>query len=439
MKPNPSMDRRAFLRRVGLVAAATGLPPQFLLRPSIANAGALDAQATFLLLSVSSDGDPLNANLPGSYVPDAMNNPLLPATEVSVGSQRWLAGSPWADASLDRFRSRTCFFHHVCHTAAHTEMAAVLGLHGAVASANGRGFEQLPSMIAQENAAALGTLQQEPIALGRERLSFGGRPLPSIRPQEVAALFLGNPAGGQAASLESLAELRDAAIDDLYRREDFGAPQRAFLDRYAQSRNTARDIGLQIRAALAGLAAPGSADADGPRDQILTALALFRLRLTPVVTIKVPFGGDNHADDGLEHEAEETTAGAAHLAFLDEQLHSGPDPLAAKVTFANLNTFGRSLYNSPDGRAHNGDHHVMMISGPAVRGCVVGGVQRQNEDFSALPINSITGAGGEVDADIEVGDTMAAAGHTLAAACGVAEVRRVERIRAGFAVFDATL
>ena len=81
----------------------------------------------------------------------------------------------------------------------------------------------------------------------------------------------------------------------------------------------------------------------------------------------------------------------------------------------------------------------MMISGPAVRGCVVGGVQRQNGDFSALPINSITGAGGEVDADIEVGDTMAAAGHTLAAACGVPEVRRVERIRAGFAVFDATL
>jgi hypothetical protein len=215
------MDRRSFLRRVGLVAAATGLPPQFLLKPSIANAGALDAQATFLLLSVSSDGDPLNANLPGSYVPDAMNNPLLPATEVSVGSQRWLAGSPWADASLDRFRSRTCFFHHVCHTAAHTEMAAVLGLHGAVASANGRGFEQLPSMIAQENAAALGTLQQEPIALGRDRLTFGSRPLPSIRPQEVAALFLGSPAGGQAASLESLAELRDAAINDLYRSEDF--------------------------------------------------------------------------------------------------------------------------------------------------------------------------------------------------------------------------
>ena len=234
MKPNPSMDRRSFLRRVGLVAAATGLPPQFLLKPSIANAGALDAQATFLLLSVSSDGDPLNANLPGSYVPDAMNNPLLPATEVSVGSQRWLAGSPWADASLDRFRSRTCFFHHVCHTAAHTEMAAVLGLHGAIASSNGRGFEQLPSMIAQENAASLGTLQQEPIALGPERLTFGSRPLPSIRPQEVAALFLGSPAGGQAASLESLAELRDAAINDLYRREDFGAPQRAFLDRYAQ-------------------------------------------------------------------------------------------------------------------------------------------------------------------------------------------------------------
>ena len=288
MKPNPSMDRRSFLRRVGLVAAATGLPPQFLLKPSIANAGALDAQATFLLLSVSSDGDPLNANLPGSYVPDAMNNPLLPATEVSVGSQRWLAGSPWADASLDRFRSRTCFFHHVCHTAAHTEMAAVLGLHGAIASSNGRGFEQLPSMIAQENAAALGTLQQEPIALGPERLTFGSRPLPSIRPQEVAALFLGSPAGGQAASLESLAELRDAAINDLYRREDFGAPQRAFLDRYAQSRNTARDIGLQIRAALTGLAAPGSDDANGPRDQILTALALFRLRLTPVVSIKVP-------------------------------------------------------------------------------------------------------------------------------------------------------
>lgn len=439
MKPSPPMDRRAFLRRVALTAAATGLPPQFLLRPSIANAGPLDAAATFLLLSISSDGDPLNANLPGSYVPDAQNNPLLPATEVTLGSQRWMTGSAWADPSLDRFRSRTCFFHHVCHTAAHTEMAAVLGLHGAVAARNGRGFEQLPSMIAQENAAALGTMQQEPIALGRERLTFGGRPLASIQPQELAALFLGNPATGQAASLESLAELRDAALDDLYHREDFGTAQRDFLDRYAQSRNTARDIGLQIRDALSGLAAPGSSDANGPRDQILTALALFRLRLTPVVTIKIPFGGDNHTDDGLAHEAEQTTAGAAHLAFLDEQLHSGPDPLASKVTFANLNTFGRSLYNSPDGRAHNGNHHVMMMSGPAVRPLVVGGVRRDGDDFSAMPINSITGAGGEDDADIEVGDTMAAAGHTLAAACGVSEARRVERIRAGFAVFDATL
>ena len=438
MNPPRTMNRRAFLRRAGLLAAATGLPTGFLLQPTAANAGVMDARATFLLLSISSDGDPLNANLPGSYVPEAMNNPLLPAVETSVGDQRWLAGSVWADPSLDRFRSRTCFFHHVCHTAAHTEMAAVLGLHGAVAASNGRGFEQLPSMIAQENAAALGTLQQEPIALGRERLTFGGRPLPSIRPQEVAALFLGNPAAG-GVTLESLADLRDTALNDLYRRDDFGAPQRAFLDRYVQSRDTARDVGLQIRDALSGLAEPGSDEANGPRDQILTALALFRLRLTPVATIKIPFGGDNHSDDGLAHEAEQTTAGAAHIAFLDDLLHSGPDPLADRVTFANLNTFGRSLYNTPDGRAHNGNHHVMMMSGPAVRGCVVGGARRDGDDFSALPLNSITGAGGEPDADIAVGDTMAAAGHTLAAACGVREGRRVERIRAGFAVFDATL
>ena len=81
----------------------------------------------------------------------------------------------------------------------------------------------------------------------------------------------------------------------------------------------------------------------------------------------------------------------------------------------------------------------MMMSGPAVRPLVVGGARRDGNDFTALPLNSITGAGGESDADISVGDTMAAAGHTLAAACGVSEARRVQRIRAGFAVFDATV
>jgi len=58
---------------VGLRALATGLPPWFLLNPRRATAQDLQCMLNaqnnnqYLILSTSSNGDPVNCNCPGTY------------------------------------------------------------------------------------------------------------------------------------------------------------------------------------------------------------------------------------------------------------------------------------------------------------------------------------------------------------------------------------
>ena len=59
---------------VGLRCLATGLPKSWLLGDRIAHAADLSPQ--FLILATSGQGDPLNANAPGSFVQGAENSPI---------------------------------------------------------------------------------------------------------------------------------------------------------------------------------------------------------------------------------------------------------------------------------------------------------------------------------------------------------------------------
>ena len=59
---------------VGLRAFATGLPKTWLLGERTAYAAEPTPQ--FLILATSGQGDPLNVNVPGSYVAGAQNSPL---------------------------------------------------------------------------------------------------------------------------------------------------------------------------------------------------------------------------------------------------------------------------------------------------------------------------------------------------------------------------
>jgi hypothetical protein len=130
-----SLPRRNLLKAtvfggsgLGLRALATGLPVGFLARPLAARAQDLQCtdkgKARYLVLSTSSAGDPLNANVPGTYdFPDIVHaaDPRMAPTPMSLGgkmvtgAQLWSTLPPWV---LDR----TVFFHHATFTNNHANL-----------------------------------------------------------------------------------------------------------------------------------------------------------------------------------------------------------------------------------------------------------------------------------------------------------------------------
>lgn len=424
--------RRALIRTlllgtgcVGLRALATGLPTPFLRTGSVARAQQAD-KPTALILAHSGQGDPLNANCPGSYVAGVEHSPdpAMAETDVQLGSMTSRAAAPWATLS-EPLRDRMSFFHHRTHTNAHPEMGKVLTSHGSVKEADSNSTTMLASMLSSQLAGPLGSTQLEPITMGRDRITFQGRPLDLVRPTDLQGLF-------QAPSelADQLRALRDAELDALYAdlKQSGTRAQRVFLDRYAQGRTQARDIGEQLAALIDRV--PLEADApNGARDELLCAVALIRLNVAPVVTVRIPFGGDNHGDSDLAAEVEQTVSGVSAMQFLhDELVAAGLDD---SVTFASLNVFGRTLKrNSQGGRNHNANHHVMCMFGPRVRGGVVGGPVADNRDFSAQPIDSSTGAvapDGDIDPSISLESAMA----TLGAAVGLSGDVLERTIRGG--------
>ena len=103
------------------------------------------------------------------------------------------------------------------------------------------------------------------------------------------------------------------------------------------------------------------------------AVGLVRLKVAPVLSITLPFGGDNHADDGLQNEATQHVESIGALAQLMTLLEQ--NGLSDSVTFATLNVFGRTLLRKGTaGRDHWPRHAVSLLIGKRVRAGVVGGV-----------------------------------------------------------------
>ena len=153
-----------------------------------------------------------------------------------------------------------------------------------------------------------------------------------------------------------------------------------------------------------------------PRSQVLAAITLIQMKVSPVIAIHIPFGGDNHRDVGLATETAQTVSGVATIASLMQQLASAG--LQDQVTFMSLNVFGRTLGpGNTDGRQHNPNHQVSITIGKPFRGGVIGGVGPVAPDYGALPIDSKTGAG-STSGDIRAVDTLAAFGQTMLAAIG---------------------
>jgi hypothetical protein len=436
----PTITRRQGLQAallgagaVGLRALATGLPPSFLLNPRRALAdgtacGSND-KAQFIILSTSANGDPLNASVPGTYEdPNIVHSPdpKMAPTALTIRGQSHTAAAPWAtlpQSVLDR----TCFWHLMSNTSVHPKEPDVLKLMGTTV-----GGEMLPSLLAKQLAPCLGTIQSQPITLGAstpsEGLSYGGAPLPIIPALALKATLTSAP-----GALTDLQPLRDQTLNQLYDLYKTGATpaQRAFVDSMVTSQQQVRNINQSLLDALTSIKDNSVAS------QLLAAVTLIQMKVTPVIAIHIPFGGDNHSDNALATETAQTVSGVAAIASLMQQLSAAG--LSDQVTLMSLNVFGRTLGpGNTSGRQHNQNHQVSFTIGKPFKGGVIGGVAPVGSDYGATAIRSSTGASDPTGGDISPVNTLASYGRTMLAAVGVPSATISTAVPAG-AVITAAL
>lgn len=414
------MNRRQLLRTglggLALRAAATGLPAGLLLdpRPGRAAPDPLSAgPGRMLILFASGAGDPVNANVPGTYGPGAEEvahsaDPGMAPTALRLAGQRHTAARPWAQLPQDVL-DRAVFFHHATYTPVHQDQSKVMKLMGGV-----RADEMIVSLFAKALAPRQGSVQAVPLSLGAsggsELLSAQGRVLANVGPRSIQAAL-----GGPQGPLAGLAPLRDRTIDRLYGlyKAHGTKHDHDLLDAWARSRDEVRGVSQALVARLEGITT------DGVDDQVTAASVLAAMNITPVITVKGQFGGDNHADPGLARETAQTISGVARIGRLITELDAlrASGVLRHEVIVGTLNVFGRTLRKKGTaGRDHNRGHHVTVMIGPGLSGGVVGGIQRSGDDYVATAIDARTGApGGNIPFD----ETLASMAKTLGCALGV--------------------
>ena len=400
---------------VGLRALATGLPPTFLLNPRRAFAGAAppmcgtNAKAQYIVFNTSGNGDPINASVPGTYEdPKIVHSadPTMAPTALTLNGQSTTAAAPWA-ALPQNVLDRTCFWHCMTNTPVHPQEPNVLKLMGVTAAG-----EMLPSLLAQQLAPCLGTIQSQPICMGAttpsEGISYGGAPLPIIPALALKATLTSAP-----GALTNLQALRDQTMNQLYDLYKNGASpaQQAYVDSLVTSQQQVRNIKQNLLDAL------GSITDNSASSQILAAITLIQMKVSPVISIHIPFGGDNHRDVGLAAETAQTVSGVATIASLMQQLAAAG--LSDQVTLMSLNVFGRTLGpGNSDGRQHNPNHQVSITIGKPFKGGIIGGVAPVGTDYGALAIDSRSGAA-SASGDVSPVNSLAAFGRTMLAAVGV--------------------
>jgi hypothetical protein len=422
---------------VGLRSLATGLPISFLLNPRKAVAAeatgcASNTAAQYLIFSTSGQGDPVNVNAPGTYQTFGSSSPIHPPTftptALTINGQTVQAAPPWAGlmqpatANGAPVVNRTCFFHHGTYTVVHPDEHNVLSLMDATTS-----NEMLVSLLSNQLAPCLGTVQTEPLSIGgggaSETITFQGRPQPNLTPRA-----LGSTLATPNNALANLQRIRDADLDRLnaLARSEGNSAQQAFIDRYSQSQRQAREISQSLMGQLEAI------PDNSPASQVAAAMILIQMNVTPVITIHIPFGGDNHVDPELVGETAQTTAGVQTIAQMQASLAGANMPdgsnMQDRVSFAMLNVFGRNLL-PPDqnGRGHWGNHHCSVLIGKPFQGSVVGGIEPYSKgstsDFIAQAINPTDGTGvpaGSAPANaIQFPDTLASMALTLGQGLGV--------------------
>ncbi len=413
---------------IGLRAMATGLPISFLLDPASVRAQDACADTTgaqYLILSMSAAGDALNCNVPGTYdLPasfasgtinhsDPMDMSMTPGS-MTVGGAQWTAAKPWTTLSKE-ILERMVFFHHMTGTANHGELGRVLELFGEL-----RRGQWLPSYFAKTLHSCLATVQQQPVTIGGEQLSFEGQYLPKLTPTGLKAV-LSAPKDLQA----TLQSLRDETLNKLTAKLKESRAQtsaeRAFLDNMALSQSDLRRMIDQVQTDLSSISN------DDAGNQVTAAALLIKMNVAPVVTIHLPFSGDNHSDASFNTEAVQTNASVNNIKSLMSKLKTYD--LQDKVTFATLNVFGRQ-FNEVNGRGHNAAHSVSLMIGKGFKGGVVGGIVPGGRAANIDPATGAAVEGGELLAT----DSLASVAKTLGRGLGLTDAQLDDQITSGVAV-----
>ena len=419
---------------IGLRALATGLPAAFLLNPRKALAGTgapactAPSKAQFFIMNTSGQGDPINASVPGTYddtkIVHSMDPSMMPGP-LTIQGQQYTAAAPWASLP-QTVLDRTVFWHLMTNTPVHPKEPQVLQLMGATPSS-----EMLPSLLAKSLGPCLGTIQTQPISVGAatpsEDLTFDGAPLPVI-PAAALKATLTDPTG----PISSLQPLRDQTLNQLYDlyKNTASPGQKTYVDSLVTSQQQVRNINQTLLNQLSAIKDNSAAS------QVLAAISLIQMNVTPVVAIHVPFGGDNHRDIGLATETAQTVTGVATIVSLMQQLQAAG--LQDRVTFVSLNVFGRTIGpGNTDGRQHNLNHQVSLTIGKPFKGGVIGGVAPVQGDYGAVNVDPQTGAGSS-GGSIKAIDTLAAFGMTLLASIG-ADPSTITSPQSSGAVVEAAL
>ncbi len=455
---------------VGLRALATGIPASFFLNPRAALASTpTNKLAQYVIFQTSGNGDPINANAPGTYNDTNgsqgtsgiyhSSDASMAATNLKVGSWSGQAALPWAQpyqavptigttpllgsipggtpaAQWQAVLNQTTFWHIATTTPVHPKEPDVLKMMDQTTS-----DEMLVSILAKQLQPQLNTIQAQPIALGAgspsESLVYGGQTQPLIPPTALKAT-LASPTG----PLSGLQKVRDQTMNSIYQAyyKNATPAAQAYIDSLTLSQTQARNISQSLLSML-----------DAITDnlvvsQVTAAIALIKMNVTPVLTIHIPFGGDNHRDTALSTETQQTTGvgntgtgysaatgltGVPAIAWLMNQLYA--NNLQNQVTFMSLNVFGRTLATSTGcstGRQHNPNHHVAITIGSGFKGGVVGGVAPMTSsggsctegastcDYGAVSFDSTTGAGSS-GGDVSPAASLPSWGQTMMAAVGI--------------------
>ncbi len=415
---------------VGLRALATGLPAWFILNPETATAQDLtcllqaQGNAQFLVVSASSAGDPLACNAPGAYDPGGVivhpANPEFVKETVTLGAKSAQGATVWQTDLTDATRARTAFFHHITGGLVHGDHPKVMKILGQTSN-----NEMYMSIYAKHLAQCLGTVQSEPVVLAPlsslELVSFSGRTLPSVSPTQLKQLLTGSTTD----PLVKLRTIRDQTLNSLnaLAKTSANSVQAQFLDALATSQTQVRELSTQLATTLSAITN------DTPASQALAAAALIAAKVTPVVTVHVPFGGDNHTDAALYQEWFDTTnhgatgTGVAGIQGIMNALAALN--LSDVATFATANVFGRTLngiakVTAQAGRDHYGDHCVTVMIGKNVSPGVYGGVAALSGGtaFGATDIDSATG-NSVTGGDIPRLQTHVSLAKTLGAVLGI--------------------